>query len=179
MDYSKRVPVPTDGSINGGLSPTGSSLKNIYGTPGPLTVNCSPVTNQRLKADFVTADVGPFKVTGLKPAVQALARAFAKVKVEKLELYDQIKTAGMVCCRLIRGSQSSYSIHSWGGAIDLYCGESVVPLGSTLTNLGVLELYPYLHNEGFYWGAEFSRVDAMHFEVAAETVAKWKAAGLL
>jgi hypothetical protein len=35
-----------------------------------------------------------------------------------------------------------------------------------------LLVYPYFHAEGWFWGAEFPTEDAMHFELADETVAK-------
>lgn len=177
--HARRVAIPPAASMNSGLSPCGASLKNIFGRPGRLTTDCSAVDNDLLRAYLKTADVGPFRVTGLKPAVDSLTRIFTRVYDEKPELHDAIKTAGMLCVRAIRGSTSSFSIHSWGGAIDLYCGAGVVPLGTPQTHRGVLALYPYFHNEGWYWGAAFSRFDAMHFELAAETVARWKRAGLL
>ena len=40
--------------------------------------------------------------------------------------------------------------------------------------LGQQKLYPYFHDEGFYWGAGFStNKDPMHFEASAEQIAKW------
>lgn len=176
---SDKIAIPADGAINGGLSPCGSSLLKIFGMPGALTKNCSPVTNTKLKRKIVTADVGPFRVTGLAPAVASLTRIFERVRTDKPQVYEEVRTAGMLCCRAIRGSVSSYSIHSWGCAIDLYFGDGVVPLGQPLTHRGILELYPYFQNEGWYWGAEFGRADAMHFETAAETVARWQKDGLL
>ncbi len=173
VNFAARVPIPPDGAMNSGLSPCGNSLMNHFGRPGRLTVNCSDVTNERLKRLLITRDVGPFRVTGLKPAVASLQRIFAKVEERDKALYNSIKTAGMLCCRLIRGSQSTFSIHSWGAAIDLYSGAGVVPLGIPETHLSVLRLYPYFHAEGFYWGAEFRRRDAMHFEVSKETIQRW------
>lgn len=172
-------PIPPAAAMNSGLSPCGNSLMNHFGVPGPRLVNCSAVTNAKLKSKIITADVGPFNVTGLKPAVASLQRIFAKVQQNDKTLYREIKTAGMLCCRLIRGSKSSYSIHSWGGAIDLYCGAGVVPLGRPVTHLGVLRVYPYFHAEGWYWGAEFSRADAMHFEVSRQLTQEWIAKKLI
>jgi hypothetical protein len=133
-----------------------------------------------LKKFLVTRDVGPFNVTGLIPAVDSLERIFTKIQQDDPDLYNQIKTAGMLCCRLIRGAKRSFSIHSWGGAIDLYCGnDGVVPLGRPETHAGVLACYKYFHAEGWYWGAEFSRADAMHYELSEQLVARWQDSGLL
>lgn len=176
IPLSTKVPRPAAGDVNGGLSPcgTGNMLK-LFGPPGTKSENCSPVTNLKVKRNLVTRDVGPFNVTGLAPAVESLERIFAKVKAERPELYDQVRTAGMQCCRLIRGSTTTYSIHSWGCALDLYFGSGVVPLGEPFWHEGVRQLYPYFHAEGWYAGVEFSRCDGMHLEVAAETIKRWEA----
>lgn len=175
-NYSREVPIPARSTLNNGINSCGSSLANIFGRPGRLTVNCSPITNELLLPLIVTRDVGPFRVTGLRPAVESLERIFDRVHSQKPQLFKEIKTAGMTCCRLIRGSSRSYSIHSWGGAIDLYTGDDIVPLGAPRTDLGVLECYSYFHSEGWYWGAAFKRNDAMHYEVSAQWVARQKAA---
>jgi hypothetical protein len=179
MRFSDVTAIPPDAAMNSGLAPCGSSLMNHFGRPGPLRTDCSAVTNARLKALLVTRDVGPFRVTGLKPAVESIERICRRIEQNDKTLYRELKTAGMLCCRLIRGSRSTFSIHSWGAAIDLYCGSGVVPLGSPRTHIGVLRAYPYFHAENFYWGAEFSRRDAMHFEASRQLVADWIAKGLL
>jgi hypothetical protein len=153
----------------------------ILGEPGNLTENCSPVTNQKVKKLLVTDKVGLFTVTGLKPAVEALKRIFTKVKEEKPELFKQLGTAGMLCCRKVRNG-SGFSNHSWGTAIDLKISSELDKVGDGKTQLGLLELYPYFHEEGFFWGAGFSnraREDSMHFEVSNELIKKWKDQGIL
>lgn len=173
VNFAQQVPIPADGSINGGLNPCGKTLLNHFGRPGPLRVDCSAVTNPALQKKLITLDVGPFNMTGLKPYVALWKRIFDKVEVKDPALYASIKTAGTLCCRLIRGSKSTFSIHSWGGATDLYCGTGIVPLGSPTTHLGVMRLYPWAHQEGLYWGAEFARNDAMHYEASRELVQGW------
>jgi hypothetical protein len=177
--FSDTTAIPPPASINSGLSPTGTILMAHFGIPGPKKTDCSQPTNAKLKKALVTADVGPFNVTGLKPAVASLKEIFAKIEQKDKTLYREIRCAGMLCCRLIRGSTRSYSIHSWGAAIDLYFGSGVVPLGRPLTHVGVLRAYPYFHNAGFYWGAEFKRADAMHFEVSKEKLQEWIKAKLI
>lgn len=177
INFAAETAIPPDDAMNSGLAPCGKSLLNHFGRPGPLRTDCSAVTNERLKSLIVTRDVGPFRVTGLKPAVASLTRIFTKVEQRDKELYKSIKTAGMLCCRLIRGSQSTYSIHSWGAAIDLYCGSGIVPLGRPTVHVGVLRLYPYFHSAGFYSGMEFKRRDSMHFEASRQLVEEWIAKG--
>jgi hypothetical protein len=71
----------------------------------------------------VTTDVGPFRVTGLRPAVESLAAIFLKVR----RLRPRLRTAGMMCCRNVRGSSRSISNHAWGTAIDMKIDGELVP----------------------------------------------------
>ena len=99
---------------------------------------------------------------------------FAKVKLQDPELYALIGTAGMTCCRLVRGSDTQWSNHSFGFAIDITVGGDLIELGAKKISVGLLRLYPYFHSEGFFWGAEFRRPDAMHFEVSTEKFLEWR-----
>jgi D-alanyl-D-alanine carboxypeptidase-like protein len=156
-------------------SSSSSEMLKLFGQPGPLTTDCSRVTNGSLKNQVLTQSVGPFRVTGLRPAIAALDRIFRRVRADRPDLYRQLGTAGMLCVRAIRGSSSSYSNHSWGTAIDITINGTLLPQGSKQTLRGLLLLYPYFHAEGFYWGAGFSgdRRDPMHFEASAELAREW------
>jgi hypothetical protein len=175
------IPTPSPESINSGLSyARQSTMIECLGKPRTsLTTDCAAVTNARLKSLMVTESVGPFRVTGLKPAVVAIRQIFARVKAEKPQVYAEVRTAGMTCCRAVRGSKTSFSNHSWGTAIDLYFGDYVDRMDDDCTQRGLLELYPYFRAAGFFWGAEFSREDSMHFEAADETIRRWKREGKL
>lgn len=176
-DYSRLVPKPIRSRINPGrTSPRASYMRGVLGRPGALTTNCSPVTNPQLRRLMVTANVGPFRVTGLKPAVNELKVIFATVKREKPALYSQLGTAGMLCVRKVRGG-SNFSNHSWGTAIDLKINGKLDQRGDNRTQVGLKQLYPYFHNRGFYWGAEFPTEDSMHFEASKELIARWKRQG--
>ena len=177
IDLSRRTAIPPDDAMNSGLAPCGNSLMNHFGKPGRMTTNCSTVTNDRLERLIVTQDVGIFRVTGLKPAVSAIGRIAKRIQERDQALAKGLHTAGMLCCRAIRGSNRSWSIHSWGAAIDLYCGADVVPLGTPEVHVGVLRAYPYFHAEGWYSGMEFKRRDSMHFEASRQLVAQWVAKG--
>lgn len=179
-NFAARVPIPHDDAINSGLTNAKqSTMLRIFGKPGKLSKNCSEPTNPKVQALLVTRNVGPFKVRGIKPAVDSLARIFARVKAKDPELYEAIQTAGMLCCRAVRGSTRNFSNHSFGTAIDLYCGDDVVPMGVGETHVGVLALYPYFHAEGWYWLAESSRPDGMHYEVSEEKMLEWDAKGVV
>ncbi|MBS1721830.1 MAG: M15 family metallopeptidase [Armatimonadetes bacterium] len=168
------VPLPPKGSYNTGLTACKpSTLKELLGEPretyGP---ECRPVTNPKLKARIVTKSVGPFRVTGLDVAVASLARVLDAIKRHDPDAYAQIGSAGMLCARLVRGSKKSVSNHAWGTAIDLTFGDEVDPRGDGKCQLGLLRVYKHFHAEGWYWGAGFPTEDAMHFELADETVRK-------
>lgn len=167
--------------INPGLTRAlQSTMIEVLGVPGSLTENCSPLTNAHIKALVVTQSVGPFSVTGLKPAVEGVARVFAKVQLEKPELHAHVRTPGMLCCRRVRRKpgqtpSKNFSNHSWGTAIDLQFGPRLDNVGDGLTQLGLLQLAPFFNDELFYWGAGFQSTaeDAMHFEASDELVRRW------
>ncbi len=183
------IPIPT--GINKGLrSASASVLTAKIGSPGsPLTAacfscHCSP-TNVTILSAKVTEDVGPFSVTGLKPAVSALRRAFDKVKTEKPDLYGQLKSAGMFCACPVKNSNGSpgsqYDTRSWGTAVSIYFGSSVDPRGDGKTQAGLAQLAPYLNAEGYYWGAGYagSSENSMRFEASQELIDKWIQSGEL
>lgn len=176
-----RLDKPSPASVNSGLSPLHQrTMIELIGAPRPqLCQDCMPPTNPRLKLKTVTKNVGPFRVTGHAAAVASLEKVFSAVKAKNPELYAMIGTAGMMCCRAVRGSKTSWSNHSWGFAIDLKIGGVLDDRGDNKCQRGLLDLYSFFHAEGWYWGTEFPTEDSMHFEVADETVRKWAVAGLL
>lgn len=180
--YTDAVPCPSRDSINTGLSSAQhSTMVLTFGVPGRLTVDCSDLTNQKLLKLIETRRVGPFKsLTGLKPALDALDTVFRDVDKDMPGLYAVLGTAGMLCCRSVRGRPEYYSNHSWGTAIDLKVGGILAPLNATRIPRGLLLIYPYLHRNGWFWAAGYQkRTDPMHFEVSQETIQKWKASGML
>ena len=148
---------------------------------------CRPVINEPMRSLVVTEDVGPFRVTGLRPAVKSLADVLAEVKMSLPTVFDQLETAGMLCCRLIANS-SKLSNHSWGCAVDISIGGILDGLGDApgtgkrdgKTLAGLAAMAPIFNDAGWYWGVGFSNLeDGMHFEVADETIRKWHASGVL
>jgi len=157
-----------------------STMMNSFGEPCPFVESCTSVTNENMLPFIKTENVGPFSVTGLTPAVDALKRAFAKVEVEDPGLYAVLGTAGMLCCRAVRGSTQYYSNHAWGSAIDITIDGELDPRFDAKAQYGLHLLYPYLHDEGFFWAAGYSpsSEDAMHFEIANEVMNEWVSSGM-
>lgn len=178
-DLQRLVPVPPPGSINTGSSPCPTTwLIARYGRPRTLmTQVCLPVTSPFWKARMVTADVGVFRVTGHRKAVELLRGSLAKVKARRPVLYAVLGTAGMLCCRNVRGA-SVPSNHALGLAIDFTIDGEIDRRGDGLCLAGLLDLYSVLKEDGWFWGAEFRVEDSMHFEVSSEVVRGWIAEGV-
>lgn len=172
QDLSQLTAAPPRSAINTGLLPCRpSTLRSLLGEPRKgYGQDCRPPTHPGLKAQIVTASVGPFRVTGHRAAVASLARVMDRIRTEEPEAYRQIGTAGMLCCRLVRGSTRSISNHSWGTAVDLKFNGRLDAMGDGKVQVGLLRVYRFFHAEGWYWGAGFRREDAMHFELADQTV---------
>jgi hypothetical protein len=170
---STRVPIPPTNTFNANLtSADEATMTRLLGTPGVLSHECSPVTGPFKNKIVSGIGVGPFKVSGLKFAVDLLKLVFAEADQQIPDVVAAVKTAGMLCVRAKRTNPNSFSNHSWGCAIDLYFGTDVVPQGSQQCHQGCLQLTPFFNRHGWYWGAGFSgkAVDSMHFELAKETV---------
>jgi hypothetical protein len=170
-------------------------MKNILGAPIDPTPSSPPsdycysqakVNNPRMKKLIVTSNVGPFSATGLKPFVETITKIFAEVKQKDPNLYTRIGSAGLLCVRPKKNPNGSYrmgswSNHSWGVAIDIKMNGKLDTFGDGCTISDLQKIYPYFHQESFYWGAGYSggREDSMHFEASQELLQKWKTQGLL
>ncbi|HEY5793778.1 MAG TPA: peptidoglycan-binding protein [Bosea sp. (in: a-proteobacteria)] len=162
------VPVPRNN--NPGLNGTGNGL--MLATLGNPRSNydqrCRPVTLPSLRARMVTEDVGPFRVTGLDSAVASLRAVFVDVKAEQRAVFDALSTAGLLCCRHVRGSRTAISNHSWGTAIDLKINGQLDPRGDDKVQHGLTLIAPIFNRHKWYWGAGFPTEDGMHFEVSRQ-----------
>ena len=184
-DFGALVPIPP--GINAGVTAAQQATRvRIFGKPCSLKADCTAVTNEKVKKLLVTRSIGPFSVTGIRPAVDALTRIFKKVKEEKPELHRVVGTAGVLCCRRVRREAGqppspNFSNHSWGTAIDLKIRGALDPRGDGKTQMGILLLAPYFNEERFFWGAGFRgrSEDAMHFEASDKLVREWSQDGLL
>jgi len=178
-NYAQVVLIFNRRGVNRGMdTPSSGFLEGFLGRPRQvLTDDCESMENPKLAAMLQTRDIGPVKVRMLAPALESLDRVFAKIKDTDAELFSRINTAGALCVRRIRGTQTATSSHSYGLAIDLNIDGRLDTLGDGKTQLGLTILADFFNAEGWIWGAGFSREDSMHFEVSRQTLERWRAEG--
>lgn len=170
------VPRPDPQGLNPGLR----AVSNAYmlaqlGRPREsFDQTCRPPTLPRLRRNIVRDDVGPFTVVGLVPAVLSLKAVLIDIQREQPAVYRVLGTAGMLCCRLVRGSSSSISNHSWGTAIDLTLAGELDVYGNERVQLGLTLIAPIFNRHGWYWGAAFRTEDGMHFEAGRDLIEQWQ-----
>lgn len=178
-DILRPVPRPAASSINQGLTAVGNDyVLGKLGEPlvdGGYTSLCLPPTNPRLRRNLKLDSVGPFRVTGLVPAVQSLKQVMADIAREQPAVYAALGSAGMLCCRLQRGS-TSISNHSWGTAIDLTLDGVLDAYGDNKVQHGLTLIAPIFLRHGWFWGAAFRKEDGMHFEGSKALIDQWAAA---
>ncbi len=163
------------GPLNVGLSAVSNSyMVEKLGKPREsFSQACQAVTNEKLKKYITTASVGPFKVTGLTPAVDSLRAVMAEIALKQPEVYKALSSAGMLCARNVRGSATSISNHSWGTAIDLKLNGALDGYGDGMVQYGLSLIAPIFNAHGWYWGVAFRKEDAMHFEVSRSLLEKF------
>lgn len=173
------VPIPAKPDMNRGKSscPTAMLVRRFGSPRARLSDECEGVTAAFWKSRMVTKSVGPFRANGHRLAVALLAKSLAKVKDRHPELYAGLGSAGMLCCRRVRGS-TALSNHGLGLAIDFNFNGRLDSRGDGKCQRAMLLLYSVMKEDGWYWGAEFPTEDAMHFEVSAEKVQEWIDAGV-
>jgi hypothetical protein len=178
MAITDHVQIPS--ALNPGVSSAKRrTMLSLLGNPrGSYSQECRPVTNPVLRDLMVLDSVGPFRVTGLLPAVESLKAVMADVEQQESEVYHGLGSAGMLCVRLIRGSTTGISNHSWGTAVDLKLNGILDVRGDDRVMIGLAKIAPIFNRHGWYWGAEFRTEDAMHFEVSDERIREWHAAGM-
>lgn len=164
-----------NGALRGARNDTNIAL---IGRPrGTYSSDCQDPEDPDFKALLDTHDFGPFRATGIRPAVRVLQRIVDDIAAEKPAIHVLLRTAGMQCCRLVRGSSTSISNHSWGIAIDIKMGDQLDPPGDNRVQRGLIEIWPIFNRHGFYWGAAFPKEDSMHFEASDGLIRDWAAAG--
>ena len=174
---TRQVPRPAPGAINVGLT----AVSNDYmfqklGRPrsGNYPTDCSEQpTDARLRRNIVTDTVGPFRVSGLKPAVLSLKEVMGDIEKAQPAVYRALGTQGMLCVRLQRGSTTAVSNHSWGTAIDLTINGILDVYGNDTVQYGLTLIAPIFNRHGWYWGAAFRKEDGMHFEGSKALIDQW------
>lgn len=177
--YAQVVLIANRRKVNPGISVGNPTfLEGFLGRPREVLSNdCEPMTNPKLKSMLVLEDVGPIRVRMLRPAADSIKRIFAKVKATDPDLYARINTAGSLCVRQIRGTRGRTSTHSFGLAVDLNIDGKLDTLGDGKTQLGLTILADFFREEGWVWGAGFTREDSMHFEVSRQMLEQWRKEG--
>jgi hypothetical protein len=183
----EEVPIPRGDWVNRGVqSLSNSFMMQKFGEPRPAKdydfEGKSP-TNRRLAAMMTYGvDVGPFKVSGMAPAVASLKQIMEDIRREQFHAYSELKTWGMLNVRWVksktnraRAPQDRYiSNHSWGAAIDLsFKNHRVDDVGDNKVYFGLALIAPIFNRHGWYWGATFGTEDGMHFEAGRALVTGW------
>jgi hypothetical protein len=164
-----------NGDLNGSRNAT---MLSMIGSPrGSYNTKCLHPTNQRIKKLMVTDSIGPFRVTGLHVAVEVLKKIMSEVRRDHREVHDALSSAGMLCCRLVRGSSTAISNHSWGTAVDFKLNGRLDRRGDGKTQRGLFDIHPIFNRHGFYWGAAFKTEDCMHFEASEQLIKQWASEG--
>lgn len=172
---TRLVAAPVKSAINDGLTPvTNAVITRLLGAPrSDYAADCKPLTNVRLARNLLTASVGPFRVSGLAPAVKSLSLVMAEIQRMQPNVYAVLGTADMLCCRFVRGSTNSISNHSWGTAVDLTLNGVLDQRGDGKVQYGLTLIAPVFNRFGWYWGATFKTEDGMHFEASQESIKSW------
>jgi hypothetical protein len=171
------VAIPPDTNV-GITSAKQSTMLGLLGNPrSDYTSECQSIENSALKKLVAFRDLGAFKVRGLLPAVDSLEKVVSDIRVEQPHIFNALGTMGMLCARLVRGSQHAISNHSWGTAIDVTLDGVLDRRGDGKVQAGLTVIAPIFNRHGWFWGAAFATEDAMHFEVGDALIRKWHAEG--
>ena len=169
------------GRFNQGIGrPTPGVLRELIGEPREsYSDNCQPVTNPRLLQTLDTQQIGTFRVTMVRPALDSLQQIIDRLARDEPEIYAALGTAGALCARHVRGAPGTVSSHAWGMAIDLTLTGQLDQMGDASTQFGLVVLAEYFNEAGWFWGAGYEREDSMHFEPGEALLRQWAAAGAL
>jgi len=179
-DLIGTVDIRPQGFNKGLIQPKNAFMIRTLGQPRQsYGTNCQPVTNPRLVDAMTTQRIGNFRVTMLKPAMASFSKVMERLKTSDPDIFEKVGTAGALCARLIRGSNSSVSNHSWGTAIDIKLDNTLDQFADGETQFGLLIIAEYFNDEGWYWGASYGREDSMHFEASEALIQSWVDAGQL
>lgn len=192
--FGGAAPLPDDGSedlvegmqlaktrFNQGIArPRPELLVQLIGEPrATYSDTCQPVTNPKLLGLLETRQVGSFRITMVRPALDSLQRIMDALKRDEPKIYAALGTAGALCARHVRGAPNTVSSHAWGMAIDLTLSGNLDQMGDASTQFGLVVLAEYFNDEGWFWGAGYDREDSMHFEPGEALLRKWATEGAL
>jgi hypothetical protein len=172
ITFKQKLPLPEPGAANAGLRfASNKIMTKQFGLPrSTFTQDCQPPTNPKIAKNLKRTHVGRTPVTGLKPAVELLDKITAEIAKDFPLLHAHIGSAGMLCCRHVRGSDTHISNHSWGTAIDITIDGAAESRGERDAWLGYTMMAPYFNKYGWNWGAAFPTPDPHHFECGADLI---------
>ena len=134
------------------------------------------ITNNWAKENIITVKIPQLKFVNGGSGMQ-----FHKLAADQLmKLWSDWEKAGLLhqvlsfdgayVARFVRGlaAKGVLSNHAFGSAFDInFLFNQLGSLPALVGQKGcVRELVPIAHENGFYWGGHFSRLDGMHFEIA-------------
>ena len=160
--------------------PTPMLLRELLGEPRDTYSDaCQPVTNPKLLGLLDTRQIGAFKVTMVRPALDSLQTIMDRLTREEPSIAAALGTAGALCARHVRGAPNTVSSHAWGMAIDLTLAGNLDRMGDQATQFGLVVLADFFNAAGWFWGAGYEREDSMHFEPGEALLRQWAAEGRL
>lgn len=116
-------------------------------------------SNMKLYTLDVDIDTVPSKVYCNVDMIGPLKKALTLVRNRGLS--NEIKTwDGVFCIRKKRGSRS-YSLHSWGIAVDINAFENPIGAKPKISH----SLVKCFEEAGFEWGGNWKVSDGMHFQL--------------
>ena len=174
----ERSRVFTEHFNQGIVRPTPAVLRELLGEPrASYSQDCQSVTNPGLLAALETRQIGSFKLTMLRPALDSFEEVMERLREDEPAIHAAIGTAGALCVRHVRGRPGSVSSHAWGAAVDLTLARDLDQMGDDATQFGLVTIAEYFNDAGWFWGAGYDREDSMHFEVGEALLRRWKSDG--
>ena len=148
MALTDLVPVPA-GINHGVINARQATMLGLLGNPrDSYDQECREMTNPRLAGLMTTDRAGPLHVRGLRPAVESLSRLWLTSKQKCRRSLPPSAPPGMFCARLVRGSQTAISNHSWGTAIDLTLDGVLDVRGDQRVQEGLTRIFPIFNRHG-------------------------------
>jgi hypothetical protein len=190
--FGGTAPLPESGDLVEGMQlakkrfnqgierPRPEVLRQLIGEPrDSYSDACQPVTDPKLLGLLETRQVGAFRVTMVRPALDSLQAIMDRLEQDEPQIQAALGTAGALCARHVRGAPGTVSSHAWGMAVDLTLTGELDRMGDASTQFGLVVLAEYFNEAGWFWGAGYEREDSMHFEPGEALLQSWAAAGAL
>ena len=166
-------------TVNGALRSSGNNLNSQYiGLPrGSFSEHGQDPDNHDFIQQIEMGSFAGHRIHGLRPFVHTLHAIDHEIAERFPELHKNMGHLGGLCCRLVKGSVSCISSHSWGIAIDVTFDGQADCYDRNVIQRGLYQIAPIFHKYKLYWGIAFRKQGAMHFEASAQLIEEWAAQG--